>query len=61
MLVVLSQAGEYVSTQKGVRVKNSESELREVKHTLNADVDVVLGLLCLSCIFIGFGEGVCVT
>jgi hypothetical protein len=61
MSVVLSQAGEYVSTQQGVRVKNSESELREVKHTLNADVDVVLGLLCLSCIFIGFGEGVCVT
>jgi hypothetical protein len=61
MLVVLSQAGEYVSTQQGVRVKNSESELREGKHTLNADVDVVLGLLCLSCIFIGFGEGVCVT
>jgi hypothetical protein len=31
------------------------------KRTLNADMDVVLGLLCLSCIFIGFGEGVCVT
>jgi hypothetical protein len=30
------------------------------KLTLNTDMDVVLGLLGFSCIFIGFGEGVCV-
>lgn len=33
----------------------------EVELTLDTDVDVVLRLLCFSCIFIGFGEGVCVT
>lgn len=29
------------------------------KRTLNTDVNVVLRLLSLSCILIGFGEGVC--
>ena len=29
--------------------------------TLDTNVDVILGLLCLSSIFVGFGEGVYVT
>ena len=27
--------------------------------TLNTNMDVVLGLLDVSCVFVGFGEGVC--
>jgi hypothetical protein len=36
-------------------------EEKRKTHTLDTDMNVVLGLLRLSCVFIGFGEGVCVT
>jgi hypothetical protein len=45
--------------ETNANIKISLCEVARAKLTLNTDMDVVLGLLCFSCIFIGFGERVC--